>query len=150
MTRSLRDRLLEKTIPEPNSGCFLWEGAIRPNGYGSINVTTAKGEYSNASVHRVAYEIFRGAIPAGLTIDHLCRTRTCVNVDHMEVVTRAENTKRGGGSQASGAINLAKTHCPAGHAYSGDNLYVNPKGRRECRICRKARVEDFKARRAAA
>lgn len=69
--------------------CWEWSGAVSGNGYGNI-------WYGDAYVpaHRVSYEMARGAIDPGLHIDHLCRVRTCVNPDHLEQVTTAENNRR--------------------------------------------------------
>jgi hypothetical protein len=78
--------------------------------------------------HRLYYEITKGAIPAGLELDHKCRVRCCVNPDHLEPVTHTENMRRA-------SKNLV-THCPVGHPYSGPNLYVRPNGGRECLTCR--------------
>ncbi len=66
--------------------CVLWEGYVRPDGYGQ------KGRCFLA--HRVAYQEARGPIPQGLTIDHLCSVKLCVNVDHLEAVTLQENIRR--------------------------------------------------------
>lgn len=33
---------------------------------------------------------------------------------------------------------IRNSHCPNGHEYSGDNLYVSPSGWRVCRACRNA------------
>jgi len=44
--------------------------------------------------HRVFYQLFRGPIPAGLHLDHLCRVASCANPDHLEAVTPAENHRR--------------------------------------------------------
>ncbi len=62
-----------------------------------------------------------GQIPSGLTLDHLCRVRNCVNPAHLEPVTHRENTLRGDGVTA---INARKTSCHRGHPFAGENLYV--------------------------
>ena len=45
--------------------------------------------------HRFLYEQKYGKIKEGMVIDHLCKTTRCINTEHMEVVTQAENTRRG-------------------------------------------------------
>src|SRR5258706_13485898 len=98
---SLRTRLLSRLIIDP-SGCLLWAGAVDRYGYGKI------GDGSRMlKVHRVAYELFAGAIPDGMDLDHLCRLRHCANVAHLEPVTRRQNTLRGGSLQA---VNARKSH----------------------------------------
>jgi hypothetical protein len=106
--KSLAERFEKMTIPEPNSGCILWLGALSRGGYGRTNI----GSRRNVLVHRAAYEDARGPIPDGLTIDHLCRLRSCVNSDHMEAVTMRENVLRGTGPSAA---NAKKTVCLKGH-----------------------------------
>ena len=70
--------------------CWLWTGAKTAEGYGEIKIDR-RMHYT----HRWAYEFCVGPIPEGLTIDHLCRVRHCMNPDHLEVVTRKENILRG-------------------------------------------------------
>lgn len=77
--------LLDRSIPEPNSGCWLWMWAVDGNGYGAICSQLA---------HRLSYGAFVGPIPPELTIDHKCCVNSCINPDHLEPVTRAENTRR--------------------------------------------------------
>ena len=134
----LLERFNNFVAPEPISGCWLWMGYDNGPGYGMISIE--RGEEQLA--HRVSYELFRGAIPPGLDVDHLCRVRCCVNPDHLEPVTRSVNLRRGVGPKLARERQLAKTHCPKGHPYSGDNLkvYVGA-GRtpeRRCRICVRA------------
>jgi len=84
-----QERFEAKCEPEPNSGCILWLGAVTPLGYG--NFWDGK-RYVNA--HKAAYLFKHGAVPAGLEIDHTCRVKPCVNVDHLEAVTHGENIRR--------------------------------------------------------
>jgi len=77
-------------------GCWLWTGFINRYGYGVLTALPRKpGRARARAAHRVSYEWFVGPIPAGLTIDHLCRVRRCINPDHLEPVTNAENLRRG-------------------------------------------------------
>ena len=86
----LAERLADLSIPEPNSGCIIWLGALNDSGYGRIKI---RSRFRRA--HRVAWELENGPIPSDLCIDHLCRVRCCINPTHMELVTRGENVKRG-------------------------------------------------------
>jgi len=97
--------------------CILWDGYIQPNGYGK----TPDQRYA----HRAAYEDEVGPIPEGMTIDHLCNVRHCVNVDHMELVTLKENLRRG---------RDRRTCCSKGHEYTEANTYWWH-GYRSCRRC---------------
>jgi hypothetical protein len=74
---------------DKTESCWVWLGTGTPKGYGQF-APNRRHVYA----HRYAYELTRGPIAEGMTIDHLCRNRGCVNPDHMEVVTRGENTRR--------------------------------------------------------
>jgi hypothetical protein len=82
------ERVLKRI--EKRGDCHVWTGARNNKGYGSISLS----KHKTALVHRFIYEQTVGAIPDGLTIDHLCRNKLCVNVEHLEVVTRSENSLR--------------------------------------------------------
>ncbi|TXH09365.1 MAG: HNH endonuclease [Spirochaetes bacterium] len=88
--------------------------------------------------HRTAYRLAGGVIPDGMTIDHLCRNKVCVNVFHMEVVTRGENSRRAGGVEAAAAKRRAQTHCKRGHEFTPENTHTDGRGRRACKACRRA------------
>lgn len=121
--------------------CWIWRAARDKDGYGLFQMA---GKCHRA--HRVAYELLVGPLterdpsrPAfSITIDHLCRNRACVNPGHMEMVPNAENIRRGTAGKMSGLRMSAKEFCPAGHPYSGPNLYVGPDGKRRCRACNRA------------
>jgi hypothetical protein len=120
--------------------CWLWTAAKSSGGYGRLNV-----EGRLVQAHRLAYELLTGPIPPELDIDHLCRVHNCVNPDHLEPVTHAENTRRGNG----GHLQRAKTHCPQGHEYTPENTRVY-QGRRHCRACHRVHDAAYRARRRAA
>jgi hypothetical protein len=100
--------------------------------------------------HRVAYLALVGPIPEGKELDHRCRNRACVRPECLELVTHAENVRRGLAGATCRARGLAKTHCPAKHPYSGPNLYVTPTGERVCRECKRIQMREFKRRAALA
>lgn len=117
------------------TGCWLWQGALGGSGfYGTyawryINKLGIRCK-KQMPAHRITYTIFKGIIPNGLILDHLCRNHACGNPDCLEAVTHKENQNRG--------LNCAlKTECRNGHQYTEDNIYIDPtRGWRECRACR--------------
>ena len=121
--------------------CLLWAGGINTDGYGVFHL---RGKTVRA--HRAAYEHWKMPIPTGLQIDHLCRVRDCVNPDHLEPVTQSENALRGDVGAAWAKIQLGKTQCPRGHAYSEENTYRPARGERQCRACRRAHTEAYQKR----
>lgn len=127
MPASLVERFWSKVDRRGPDECWPWTAASNEKGYGRfwLNGRTVPA-------HRVAYELEVGPIPA-----------------HLEPVTHAENLRRAntfdlGSRRRREAAEI--THCPAGHPYSGDNLYVSPSGARNCRTCKRERD---RARRAA-
>ncbi|KKN74764.1 hypothetical protein LCGC14_0388060 [marine sediment metagenome] len=111
-------------------GCWIW--GKPSNGYGVF----WNGSRQQVA-HRFLFESVNGAVPFGFELDHLCRVKRCVNPNHLEVVTRSQNTARGIGPSIARANQLAKTHCPHGHPYDEVNTYIKPNGgSRDCKICR--------------
>lgn len=123
----LDERLEALSIPEPNSGCWLWLGHLKDNDYGTLAVKI-DGIWRTQLAHRVSYETSRGPIPDGMDLDHKCRNRSCINPDHLEPVTRSENLRR---SPLMGFSMGRKVRCPKGHPYSG----TNNRGQRICKVC---------------
>lgn len=125
--------------PEPTSGCHLWIGKISQKGYGIVSFN---GHPYLA--HRVLYELNVEAIPYGLTVEHKCRTRCCVNPDHFLILTIRENVMR------SPIYNGAKERCKHGHPFEGRNLIFkrqhNAFGMRQCRECRRLQKRDARRR----
>lgn len=113
-------------------GCWVWNGLLnKSDGYGWIQISDLRG-LRMRHAHRFSYELFIGPIPEGLTIDHLCRRRSCVNPLHLEPVTGRENTLRGRGAPA---INARKKKCKRGHVF--DAVRKRPSSMYPYRVCRK-------------
>lgn len=126
--------------------CWLWWGGVDKHGYGRFNRNIrCRGDVVNA--HHMAWEIYRGPVPDGLSVDHLCKNRRCVNPDHLEPVTQAVNFTRGDAHKRWSEAALSRTHCRRGHPFSGDNLYINPDGHRECKECRRIAMRKYDKRR---
>lgn len=117
-----------------SGGCWVWNGSFGGSGYGNFYDPFHKKRTTTA--HRYSYELLKGPIDEGLTIDHLCRNKKCINPEHLEQVSIRENLIRGTGFIA---INVKKTHCPDGHPYDGRNLGVY-KGLRHCKMCKRNRI----------
>ena len=70
--------------------CWVWKRSRQSNGYGHLTV-----DNQQVLAHRFVYEQNIGTIPEGMELDHLCRNPPCVNPDHLEPVSHAENCRRG-------------------------------------------------------
>ena len=113
--------------------CWPWLGAHDKKGYGIFALKRGPNNKGvNIGAHRFSLQLAKGPIPKELATDHLCRNPPCCNPAHLEVVTTKENVHRSRNPLIHDEI--AKTHCPKGHPYSGDNLKIR-RGSRECREC---------------
>jgi hypothetical protein len=75
-----------------DTDCWFWEGAKNSSGYGEFRLDTGSPVYA----HQLAYVLYKKDLPDDLTIDHLCRNRTCVNPSHLQPVTMRRNAIRRG------------------------------------------------------
>lgn len=81
-------------VVNETTGCWEWQRSLDRKGYG----VRAVGKL-NKRAHRVIYERLVGPIPEGLVLDHLCEVHRCVNPEHLEPVTNAENVRRAAASR---------------------------------------------------
>ncbi len=125
LTVADKRRFWDKVNPRLD-GCWPWRGKVK-SGYGYFSMS---GIWISA--HRIAYHLLRDPIPEGLTLDHLCRVRHCVNPFHLEPVTLGVNVLRGINPWAE---NAKKTHCKRGHPLSGANLRIFNRARGRARTC---------------
>jgi hypothetical protein len=142
-------RLVPKSIPNlrftvedhsHGTPCHVFQGSVRSDGYGVVTVRVGRVKTSKGP-HVVAWERENGPVPDGLELDHLCRVRRCINPNHLEPVTHAENMRR-----------AMSDFCKRGHSFTPENTYVFPKsGARSCRTCmaetrRRANAREFRGR----
>lgn len=120
------ERFMEKIVPEPNSGCWLWTACVNHNGYAMLAMD---GKPSRAA-HRWYYELLHGPLAPGLELDHLCRVRSCVNPAHLEPVSHQANIDRGAKRKSE--------CCKRGHPMVEGNLYLHPRKKlRQCLTCKR-------------
>jgi hypothetical protein len=119
------------------NGCWIWQlGRSGPGGEGKqYGVKWDKEKRKQVRAHRWYYEQAKGPIPEGMDLDHLCRVRLCVNPDHLEPVSRAENLRRG--PRISGAT------CKNGHERTEENTIMKADGSRRCRLCYNAWMREY-------
>ena len=110
---------------ETANGCWVWRGYTKGNGYGYFGKRHWR-------VHRLAYLLLVGPIQEGLTIDHLCKNRLCVNTEHMEVVSFGVNTLRGNGWSGT---NARKAVCHLGHPFRTRTSRRTGRLYRLCPVC---------------
>lgn len=106
-------------------GCWVWRGGRNSKGYGFVSMNGRA-----VLAHVWSYEQVYGAVPEGLELDHICRTRACVNPEHLEAVTHRVNLMRG---RSFSAKNAKKTCCPKGHIFD----HIDSRGWRVCVICKR-------------
>ena len=137
--RSAMERFSTKVdLIQPSDRCWLWAGSIDHKGYGRFwtGSTPSNPVAKLVGAHRWLFTQLRHNIPDGMTLDHLCQNKNCVNPEHLEVVSMRVNILRGNNQAAE---NARKTHCIRGHLFDLANTYIRRSGRRTCIQCEQTR-----------
>jgi hypothetical protein len=111
----------------PEGDCIVWTGHRNTCGYGRTEFQH-DGRRIRTNAHRAAWLARVGDIPEHLEIDHLCRNRLCLRIDHLELVTHSENGRRR-------APRPLRDRCKYGHRYTEGSTYITPERKRRCRAC---------------
>jgi predicted Zn-ribbon and HTH transcriptional regulator len=135
--QNLQKYIEDRSVIEPNSGCWLWLLSDGSHGYPQGSMPDATGQRVSLA-HRMSYLAFKGEVPNGYDIDHLCRIKCCVNPDHLEATTKHANRARQNGKNVSAhhTVTDGCTTCGATYRVVG-NAIVCP----ECKSLAQARYK---------
>jgi hypothetical protein len=144
----IEERRFFGSFEKQSDGCWKWKHGLNYEGYGHFRVRR-----KTLSAHRYSYQKFVGPVPEGKELHHLCDHPWCVNPEHLKPVTSLEHARtrdQSGNGKYVAAYHSAKTHCPRGHPYSGDNLILEKRSdggiARRCKICAIAKTKKYLAK----
>lgn len=129
-----KKRFFDKVVKIPFDDCWYWTGQINTSGYAYFKM---RQKYYVAS--RISYAIHNGDMPQNRLALHKCDNPICVNPDHIFLGTDLDNNRDMANKGRRIEHNSLKTHCVRGHELSGENLIIEEKVKRRCRICRRAK-----------
>ena len=143
----IQTKFLTRIEAPITTGCWLWKVIYHPFGYGTFY---HMGKTIGA--HRMSWILFRGEIPQGLCVLHICDVPGCVNPHHLFLGTKLDNMRdcvaKGRHKTPGGWRNASKTHCLRGHEYDKENTMVSRiTGKRRCRECMRIRNNSRNRRR---
>ena len=132
---AVADRARTKVKVDPVSGCHNSSYSVGSHGYAQVGWGNKVDGRGTTTAHRAVWTHYFGPIPLGMTIDHLCRNRRCVNIEHLRMLTNFENARRTAGRD-----------WPLGQCVNGhDNKFLTESGgKRFCSVCKRERNERYR------
>jgi hypothetical protein len=132
---------------EKLSDCWVWKSSKAKNSYGRITI-----DKKRVLTHRVA--LFLAGVKLSKTdcVLHKCDNPPCCNPEHLFVGSRVDNNRdakikgRTASSKNGKSFESKVTHCPNGHLYSSENIYLEKKKYglgRKCRACVLSRANSY-------
>lgn len=110
--------------------------SLAKTGYLKVDLNDGDGRRSTQQVHRLVARAFLGEPAAGQMVRHLNGVRTDSRLSNLAWGTASENAYDAVGH---GTHPMAsRTHCKRGHPFDGNNIFVDHRGRRACRSCKRA------------
>lgn len=118
------------------SGCWISNYSVASHGYAQIGWQTGNSRHM-VLAHRAAWTHANGQVPLGMTLDHTCKTRRCVNPDHLRLLPNFENARRTSGHDWPIGF------CLHGHPNSEIMTWG---GKKVCRACSRRWQRDYRNR----
>lgn len=103
---TMEERFLAKIDKDGENGCWNWTAGKHGRGYGHFYTGKHKSGKHMDFAHRASYKMYKGDIPEGLEVMHMCNNTSCVNPDHLELGTHSENIRN---AYRDGLFKMPKT-----------------------------------------
>lgn len=146
---SIVDQLFWSKVSKTDR-CWVWRGFLSEGGYGYFSFRA-----KSYLVHRFSWELANGvAVPSGQQVCHVCDNPKCVRPDHLQLGTARDNqadrrrkeTTRLRDADKAYFRRVKDDECWRGHPLDEKNTYVDRKGTKICRTCKRLNQRNFKSR----